>query len=256
MRWAMSDFTLSSQLRGLLILLMLFPWPVAIASAQTPDAATILAASDKARGGGLPGILWQVNVETAERDGARDNMRVVVKSNGDDNMMEILEPVKARGRKILMRGNNMWFSSPSVTKPVPISPRQRLTGQASYGDIAATNYVKDYSAVMLGNEVLDSVPCYVLELTAASKSVTYDKVKYWIAQDSGLGIRAEFYTVSGKHIKTARFKYDNQISAGDKSIPFVSEMQIVDALAGDTVTTLVYSAIEVRSLSARDFRLN
>ena len=254
MRWAMSDFSLSSALRGLVILLALGPG--AIASAQTPDAATILASSDKARGGGLPGILWQVNVETAEPEGAKDSMRVVVKSNGDDNMMEILEPVKARGRKILMRGNNMWFSSPSVTKPVPISPRQRLTGQASYGDIAATNYVKDYSAVMLGNEVVDAVPCYVLELTAASKSVTYDKVKYWIAQDSGLGIRAEFYTVSGKHIKTARFKYDNQIGSGDKSIPFVSEMQIVDALAGDAVTTLIYTAIEVRTLSARDFRLN
>ena len=206
MRWAMSDFSLSSALRGLVILLALGPG--AIASAQTPDAATILASSDKARGGGLPGILWQVNVET------------------------------------------------SVTKPVPISPRQRLTGQASYGDIAATNYVKDYSAVMLGNEVVDAVPCYVLELTAASKSVTYDKVKYWIAQDSGLGIRAEFYTVSGKHIKTARFKYDNQIGSGDKSIPFVSEMQIVDALAGDAVTTLIYTALEVRTLSARDFRLN
>lgn len=255
MRWAMSDFTMLSVLRGLLILFVLLPGLDSV-QAQTPDAATILASSDKARGGGLPGILWQVDVETAEKNGDKDSMRVVVKSNGDDNMMEILEPVKARGRKILMRGNNMWFSSPSVTKPVPISPRQRLTGQASYGDIAATNYVKDYSAVLLADELLETVPCYVLELTASSKSVTYDKVKYWIAQDTGLGIRAEFYTVSGKHIKTARFKYDNHINAGEKSIPFVSEMQIVDALAGDAVTTLNYSAIEVRSLSARDFRLN
>src|SRR5688572_19456903 len=165
MPWATSDLSL---LRTLLLLLTLGLGSVEVL-ADSPDAAAILSSSDKARGGGLPGIQWQVNVETVETGGGKDLTQVMVKSNGDDNMMEFQAPVKARGRKVLMRGNNMWFSSPTVSKPVPISPRQRLTGQASYGDIAATNYVKDYSAEMAGNEVVDSVPCYVLNLTAANK---------------------------------------------------------------------------------------
>lgn len=225
-------------------------------AAATPDAAQILTASDKARGGGLPGIIWKVKVETEKSGRQTDSMVLEVKSNGDDSLMEIQAPAKARGRKILMRNNNMWFSSPKVRKPVPISPRQRLTGQASYGDVAATNYVRDYTATLAGRETLDGEPCYVLDLSAASPSVTYDRIKYWVSQASGLGVKAEFYTVSGKLIKSAEFQYENTIEHGEKSIPFVSQMQIMDTLTGDSVTTLTYSSIETRPLSARDFQLN
>lgn len=226
------------------------------ALAQAPDAARLLIDSDQARGGGVAGIAWQVGVETVEADGSKDNLTVAVTSNGDDNLMEILTPVNARGRKILMRGNNMWFSSPNVRKPVPISPRQRLTGQASYGDIAATNYVKNYTASLLGSDTFNGKACHVLELSASTKSVTYDKVKYWIAQDSGLAVKAAFFTLSGKHIKTATFKYENKIANDKGAVPFVSEMRIEDALSGKAVTTLTYSSIESRALSARDFQLN
>ena len=254
MRWDMFE-RLSSCKRW--ILMLAFGLMLANAAwAQAPDAAQILAASDKARGGGLPGITWQVDVTTQGSSRRSDDMSLVVKSNGDDNLMVIVSPAKARGRKILMRGNNMWFSTPNVRKPVPISPRQRLTGQASYGDVAATNYVEDYTATLSGTETVDQKPCYVLDLSAANGSVTYDKIRYWVAQDSGLGVKADFYTISGKLLKTATFEYNNAISYDGKTIPFVSQMRITDTLAGDTVTTLTYSSIETRALSARDFQLN
>lgn len=250
MRWAMFKC-----LTMLLACLLIAP-ALAESAAHTVDAAQILAASDKARGGGLPGIAWKVTVATVKGGRDADSMALDVRSNGDDNLMEIQSPAKARGRKILMRKNNMWFSSPKVNKPVPISPRQRLSGQASYGDVAATDYVRDYTATLVGTETLDGETCHVLDLAAATQSVTYDRIKYWVAQTSGLGVKAEFYTVSGKLIKTARFQYDNTIEHDGRSIPFVSRMQITDTLAADSVTTLTYSSIETRPLSARDFQLN
>jgi hypothetical protein len=255
MHWAMCKPLFIS---GLLLLAACLSGPLSAQpqDANAPDAARILAASDQARGGGLPGIVWQVEVATVMGDNDRDSMSLEVKSNGNNNLMEILTPAKARGRKILMRNNNMWFSSPSVSKPVPISPRQRLTGQASYGDVAATNYVDDYRAELLGTDSIEGNSCYLLSLTAANNNVTYDKIKYWVSQASGLGVKAEFYTVSGKLIKTAQFLYDNTIRHDDRTIPFVSEMRIVDTLAGDSVTTLTYSSIETRPLSGRDFKLH
>ena len=250
MRWAMFKW------QAMLIACLLSSPALADSVAHTMDAAQILAASDKARGGGLPGIAWQVTVETVKAGRDADSMGLEVKSNGDDNLMEIQSPAKARGRKILMRKNNMWFSSPKVRKPVPISPRQRLSGQASYGDVAATDYVRDYTATLVGSETIDGESCHVLDLVAATPSVTYDRIKYWVAQTSGLGVKAEFYTVSGKLIKAARFQYDNTIQYEGRSIPFVSRMQITDTLAADSVTTLTYSSIETRPLSARDFQLN
>lgn len=250
MRWDMSKC-----LAILLACLLIAP-ALAGPETNTVDAAQILAASDKARGGGLPGIAWKVTVVTVKGGRDTDSMTLEVKSNGNDNLMEIQSPAKARGRKILMRKNNMWFSSPKVSKPVPISPRQRLSGQASYGDVAATDYVRDYTATLLGTDTVEGETCYVLDLAAANQSVTYDRIKYWVAQTSGLGVKAEFYTVSGKLIKAARFQYENSIAYEGRSIPFVSRMQITDTLAADAVTTLTYSAIETRPLSARDFQLN
>lgn len=250
MRWDMSRCWVM-----LLACLLIAP-ALAEPVASPADAAQILAASDKARGGGLPGIAWKVTVVTVKGGRDTDSMTLEVKSNGNDNLMEIQSPAKARGRKILMRKNNMWFSSPKVSKPVPISPRQRLSGQASYGDVAATDYVRDYTATLLGTDTVEGETCYVLDLAAANQSVTYDRIKYWVAQTSGLGVKAEFYTVSGKLIKAARFQYENAIEHEGRSIPFVSRMQITDTLAADAVTTLTYSAIETRPLSARDFQLN
>jgi len=159
------------------------------------------------------------------------------------------------GQMMLMRDRNMWFIRPGLRKPVAISPRQRLTGAASNGDIASTNYAEDYNASLLGNDVLDGVPCYVLDLVANNKDVTYDKIKYWVSKADGLGKRAGFYTVSGKLFKEAIFEYDNKIIKDKIKIPFISKMVITESNS-DTKTTLSYSDIVIKDISNSTFNLN
>lgn len=213
-----------------------------------PDIKALLEKSDQARAGGLPGLVWDVRVTNTGSSVLDDEPAVLrLKSSERASLAEYMAPLRSKGSRILQVGRNMWYSKPGLRKPVAISPRQRLTGEAAIGDIAATNYARDYDAKYLGELTMDDEPCYLLDLSAAKSNATYDRIKYWISVTRGVGVHAEFLSVSGKTLKTADFDYKNTIEVKDSVIPFVSNMTIRDALT-DSVTTLEYSNIKVESV--------
>ncbi|MEN6585174.1 MAG: outer membrane lipoprotein-sorting protein [Sulfuricella sp.] len=219
-----------------------------------PDAHSILKDSDQARGGGLAGIVWEIRL--ASRDGERvdEPQRILVKAVDDSSVAETLEPARFKGSKLLQVERNMWLTRPGLSKPIPISPRQRMSGQASNGDIAATNYAGDYDAQLKGTETLDGEACYVLDLAAKHKRTTYDRIRYWVSVKRVVGLKAEFYSVSGKLLKTARFEYGNTIEHDGKRIPFISKMTIRDALI-DAETTMEFGTVKVKKIAASEFDL-
>jgi len=219
-----------------------------------PDAHSILKDSDQARGGGLPGIVWEIRLQS--RDGERNDepQRILVKAVDDSSIAETQEPVRFKGSKILQVERNMWMTRPGLSKPIPISPRQRMSGQASNGDIAATNYAGDYDAQLGATENVDGDPCYVLDLSAKHKRATYDKIRYWVSVKRVVGIKAEFYSVSGKLLKTATFQYGNSIEHDGKRIPFISRMTIRDALI-DAETVMEFGTVKVKKIAASEFDL-
>ncbi len=219
-----------------------------------PDADTILKDSDHARGGGLPGIVWEIKVVSRDGDRTDEPQRLVVRAVDDSSVAETLEPVRFKGSKILQVDRNMWLTRPGLSKPIPISPRQRMSGQASNGDIAATNYAGDYDARMNRSETLDGEACYVLDLSAKHKRTTYDRIRYWVSVKRVVGIKAEFYSVSGKLLKTARFEYNNAIEHEGRQVPFVSKMTIHDALV-DAETTMEFDTVRVKKIAASEFDL-
>ncbi|MEW6677707.1 MAG: outer membrane lipoprotein-sorting protein [Pseudomonadota bacterium] len=219
-----------------------------------PDPQTLLKDADTARGGGLPGIVWQISLVSRDGDKTPDEQRLEVRAVDDASVAETLEPARFKGSKLLQVGRNMWLTRPGLSKPIPISPRQRMSGQASNGDIAATNYAKDYDATLAGEADLEGEACYLLELRAKHKRTTYDQVRYWVSRQRQVGLKAEFRSLSGKLLKTATFTYGNRITYQGKTRPFVSRMVIRDALT-DAETTMDYGAVSVRPLPAAEFDL-
>lgn len=219
-----------------------------------PDAQAILKESDQARGGGLPGIVWEIRVLSRDGDRTDEVQRLLIKAVDDSSVAETLEPARFKGSKVLQVDRNMWLTRPGLSKPIPVSPRQRMSGQASNGDIAATNYAADYDAQLNGTETLDGEACYVLDLTAKHKRATYDKVRYWVSVKRVVGVKAEFYSVSGKLLKTARFEYDNAIEHAGRRIPFISKMTIRDAVI-DAETVMEFGTVKVKKVPASEFDL-
>ena len=226
-----------------------------IAYAEDRSVKDILQRADRARGN-VEGIIWDIAITTNE-DGKDTSRGLNVKVKGDDTLARYTSPPNMNGRMVLMKDRNMWFIRSGLKKPVSISPRQKLMGDAANGDIASTNYADDYAGVLAGEAPVRGEDCYVLDLKAASKNVTYDRIKYWVSKERLVGVKAEFYTLSGKLFKTAEFRYDNRVTLTDGTeIPFVSVLDIRDAIQQDRTTTLTYSNITVRPIPDSTFNLN
>lgn len=223
--------------------------------AGDPSVIDILKHSDRARGN-VGGIIWDISITTNE-EGSVETRGMTVKVKGNDTLARYTSPAAMNDRMVLMKNRNMWFIRSGLKKPVSISPRQKLMGDAANGDIASTNYAGDYSGELLGEERVKDEPCYVLGLKAANKNVTYDRIKYWVSKERLVGVKAEFYTLSGKLFKTADFKYDNRVTIeSGEAIPFVSELIIHDAIQKDKVTTLRYSNVRVQPIPDSTFNLS
>ncbi|WP_269523869.1 outer membrane lipoprotein-sorting protein [Coraliomargarita parva] len=236
-----------------LFLFLLISLSVLGRAAGEVDPKAVLAGADAARGN-MDGVHWQVEVMEAGDEGSRRLLSV--QAMGFDMVADTLEPPKQKGHKLLLLQNNMWFYKPGLSKPVPVSLRQKLTGRASNGDIASTNYAEDYEILSFKSTEYDGQPCYLFKLQAVSRNVTYARVDYWVEQSRGVGVRADYFNTSGeKRIKTARMRYDNTVQSGAGPRVFISEMVIVDELASDGRTILQFSEPELKPVSPRMFNL-
>lgn len=231
--------------------LMLFSLVVQAQGSETD--VQLLRDADRTRGGNLPGISWRVAVDVYENNEKTDSQGIQLHANSDAWVADFLSPNKIRGQRLLKRGKNMWFSSPNASKAVPISQRQRLSGGASNGDVASTNYARDYEIVSVTDESVDGKTTRKFELRSKDSSVTYDQIRYWVDTQAKVGVKAEFLSKTGKLLKTAAFHYGNKIQYEGDTLPFVSQMEIKDALKQATVTRLIYSDIKVGPIPASKF---
>jgi len=237
------------------------PWQqVARAQALNPvddsglDAHEVLKRADQSRGN-LQGISWNVEIEAKEK-GHVDSTTYDIKARGFNISGINLAPPKSKGQKLLMQENNMWFHKPGLSKPIPISMRQKLMGQASYGDVASTNYAEDYDAIRLADETVDGVDCYVFDLKSRNSRTTYDRIIYWVDKERMVGVKADYYTLSGKRFKSANMEYGSKVRIGEEIRPFISEITIYEELMSGDVTTLSMTKPKLSPLPDYIFNIN
>ncbi len=213
------------------------------------NARIILEKADAIR---FPQTGFQVDVDiTTTQDGELvEQRRYRVLSKGNTNtVVMVTEPASERGQIILMKDNDLWVFLPEVSQPVRLSLSQRLTGQVANGDLARANFAGDYNPRILRTESIDGQSYVVLELTAATKGVTYHRVLYWVHEKSYRPYKAEFYSVSNRLLKTAR--YENYQPMMDATRPTRLVMQ--DALRKGEQSVLEYSEMKPRDLPDRVF---
>jgi len=236
------------------LLLMLFAFLATLAllghaaSLGTPDAEALLKRSDTFRNG-WPSFITRVKITNYESGRPDEEKLYEVSQKGTDKTyVEFLSP-REKGRHLLMLGDDMWIYLPDTSRPVRITPLERLSGDASNGDVARTNYAVDYTSVYLRNEKIGDVECHVLELTAKRKGATYQRILYWLRAEDARPVRAEFYLTSGKHIKSATF--DDYAQFGGRTL--LRRLTLYDEIRHNSHSLLEYSATTARDLPDKLF---
>lgn len=211
------------------------------------DAAAVLAKSDAWRN---PLDSFSIDVEvTSWKGSSSETSRFRVHGKGSDrSVVEFLAPASEKGKQLLMLRDAMWIYLPSASRPIRISPMQRLMGEASNGDVARSSFSADYRPLRMTAEP----GAWLIELEAKDPAMSYRKVLLRIATDTFRPIDAEFFVASGKRLKRAHFrKFDSM--AGNRT---VSEVEIEDLVRVGRRTTMRYSNLIARkhddAMFARD----
>jgi len=219
-----------------------------VCHAATPNAEALLKHSDAYRNG-WPSYVLRVNITNYEA-GKEDEERLyeVSQKGTEKTYVDFLSP-REKGQHLLMLGDDMWIYLPDASRPVRITPLERLSGNASNGDVARTNYAVDYTPVYLRTEKLGAENCAVLELTAKRKGSTYQRILYWLRVEDARPVRAEFYLTSGKHIKSASF--DEYTTVAGR--PQLRRMTLYDEIRHNSRSVLEYSNIAPRDVPDKLF---
>jgi outer membrane lipoprotein-sorting protein len=209
----------------------------AVSASSSPTPLQIVEKADYAR---MPQGDLELKVVVEDYRGDELSKKTTYKvwtSNGQKSLVDTLEPARQKGRKLLMLDEDLWFFTPDIKRAARVSFEQRLTGEVSNGDLSRTNFRQDYEATLIGNETLQGQEAWVLDLKAARKNVTYAAIKYWVSKKNFVPLKAEFFTRSGKILKTALYSGVKNVLGTN----VVTEIVIEDAVQKKLRSQLFYS---------------
>lgn len=171
----------------------------------------------------------------------------------DSVMVEFTGPLSWKGRKMLMLKNDMWMIFPNTSKPIRITPAQRLMGEVANGDIAKLNLAGDYNATLKGEDKVKGEECYFVELVAKStEGMTYYKINYWVRKEDFRPIKAEFYSLSGRKLKEAYYSDPKEMGGGMR----IGKVTLYDAINTSKYSMMYYLDMRPREIPASYYNLN
>ena len=225
-------------------------------AATAPDAARLLAEMQGALAPAKPQIA-RVHVTTKENDSMDERDAwdaLVVRRRFDDGprtAIAMTRPDDAHGTVILTAplddnaGRGLWVYEPAERRTrelTPLEPDQHfLLTDFNYADLALATFPLQGSKV-LGEVHLDGRAAWKVEAVPAStRQAPYSRIVSWVAEDTKLPLRREYYDRAGRLWKVLSYR-----GAIVDSVPTILDVRLRDAQSGATSTW------EVRALSYED----
>ncbi|WP_224360673.1 outer membrane lipoprotein-sorting protein [Hyalangium versicolor] len=175
--------------------------------------------------------------------------KLVPESAQYNNLIRFVSPRRDAGKLILRNGMEVWFFDPASKASIRISPQARLLGQASNGDVMSTNLAKVYTASIVGHEPIEDEakqqrPSVKLHLVSQRNDAPYSMVDYWVDEENGRPLKAQFFTSEGRLLKTAYFRKFQTILGRERP----TETVIIDGLDPAWITVIRASKFQSREI--------
>ena len=144
--------------------------------------------------------IFQMDVE--REDGGHRLYEMQINRRGTSTLLFFQKPEVEKGRKLLRVGEDMWMMLPNVKRPVRVSAKQNLMGgDFNNNDVLRLSLTEDFNATF-GESTADT---WQVVLTAKNGSITYAKVIAFVDKKTYIPLRYDYYTESGKHVKTMTY---------------------------------------------------
>ena len=155
----------------------------------------------------------------------------------DKAFIEFTNP-EDRGTRYLKLKDELWMNFPDAEESVKISGhmlRESMMGSDfSYEDmIENKELIKQYSISVLETETINDRDCYVLELNAKERDVTYAKRKVWVDKERFVVLRSQLFALSGRLLKETNLEDVKKF--GNRYFP--TKLSMENKLTRDSSTT-------------------
>ncbi|URQ62128.1 outer membrane lipoprotein-sorting protein [Pantoea alhagi] len=231
------------------------------AGAASPQALEIIRLADEVRSPNKP-FRYRVTIQEYKSGQQQPvskqildiSMRFIKPEKGGQadarSLVRFVWPPRDRGKMMLSDWYELWFYTPELRRPIPISPQQRLLGQISNGDVIVTNFEYAYHAELLGEAPCGETHCYRLALQRKSPAATWPKIIYWVEKGGDYRPwKAAYYSLDDKLVK--QVLYQNYLPVLGKARP--TRIVVEDLRHGKGYSVMEYSDIRLESLPLSHF---
>ena len=149
----------------------------------------------------------EITMKIIKPDWSREMGMKVWALEPDYAMIYITEPARDKGTVTLKRKTEVWNWLPSAQKVIKIPPSMMLQswmGSDFTNDdlVKESSVIKDYTHQLLGEEKIDGLDCYKVQLNPKPDAgVVWGKIIAWIAKDSYLEPKVDYYDEDGFLVK-------------------------------------------------------
>ncbi len=163
----------------------------------------------------------------------------------DESLIEFTSKAE-KGQKILRTKDELYLFYPDAEELIRMQGamlhQSMLGSDISYEDMTGgKDRVSQYNVILEGEENINGVDCYVLNMTARVRTIPYPKEKLWIDKKTFLVWKAEYYTRSDRLLKVMETLDTKNIDG--RTIAIATKM--VDKMKINTETTIFISDIKI-----------
>lgn len=164
-------------------------------------------------------------------------------------LIALSEPRAMAGTKFLIRAergkrNQQWayFPDLDLVRKIPGKSQDDpfLSSDITYADLAGGAHLDDLLHELVGEEVVDGEPCYVME-GKPRHEIVYGKMRGFIRERDFVNTRAEFYDHDGALMKEAMLTAIRDLGDG---IMLAHRIEVKSA-ANDSTTVLTLSDVRI-----------
>jgi outer membrane lipoprotein-sorting protein len=158
----------------------------------------------------------------------------------DKALVVCTDPPIQKGNLLLLQKEDLWYYMKSTSRPMKITPLQRLSGAVSFVDVTRLNWSEDFTVDAIKTLRVGNRDEYILHLKAVSPKVSYRKIDLWMDKRTKQPLKEDIYLTSGKLYKTVLFtKYEN-VRGKDMNI----QMEFIDHFNHDRKSMLSFSDVK------------
>lgn len=167
-------------------------------------------------------------------------------SRGADESLIEFTSIAERGQKILRTRDSLYLYYPDAEELIRMQGsalRQSMLGSdISYEDMTGNkDHISHYEVVMEGEDVVNGRPCYVLHLSALTRTVPYPQERVWIDKESYIIWRGEYSTKSGRLLKEIEVLETRMIDGREIAV----KTRISDKMKKDSETLMILTELHI-----------